>query len=106
MAGRDFGHQFFKSGTATTTETTAANALWHTQDGTDGSSPPVNVRRIIISNDELAGGQDLRYRFSTTTGVTKASLKGGETITLDIITPTIFFDTAAATAAFRAWGLG
>jgi hypothetical protein len=103
---REFGHQFFTSGTATTTETTAANSLWHTQDGADGSSPPVNVRRIIISNDELAGGTALRYRFSTTTGVDKATLAGGETVTIDVRTPSIFFDTASGTAAYRAWGLG
>ena len=90
----DFGHLFNKSGTATTTETTAANAPWDA----NGCRP----RKITLAND---GSVSLLYRLSIDSAE-QFTLKAGEEIKHDVISNGLQVEAASATCAFRAWGAG
>jgi len=82
-------HSWFKSGTATTTETTAALAVWDA----NGSRP----RKVEILND---GAVNLLYRIRI--GGTQLTIKAGEGRTFETISDGLQVATGSGTCLFRA----
>ena len=89
-----FGMTFFKSGTATTTETTAANAVWDA----NGSRP----RKVALANDD--GAINLLYRVNI--GSTQHTLLPNEAVLIDTISNGLQVEADSATVAFRATAEG
>ena len=94
MAGTNLtGMSFDVSDTATTTETTAANAPW--------DANGCRMRKVVVSNDGIVS---LLYRLNI--GSTQHTLGAGEVVTHHIISNGFQAEAASSTCVFRAHGEG
>ena len=92
--GPPYSVEFENDGTATTTETTAANALWHAQG--------VRSNRFTLTNDDAS--INLLWRVDTDTD--QKVLGAGETFSVNARTKRVFLESASSTVAYRLWGWG